>query len=59
MLLNGQFALCPAAMDSHANKQVAIYLTGWRTDGGVMANMIASSAVDHGLESQTGQTKDY
>jgi hypothetical protein len=27
--------------------------------GGVMVNMLASGAVDHGFESRSGQTKDY
>ena len=27
--------------------------------GGVMANVIAYSAIDRGFESQSGQTKDY
>jgi hypothetical protein len=27
--------------------------------GGVMVNMLASSAVDHGFEPRSGQTKDY
>ena len=27
--------------------------------GGVMVSMLASSAVDHGFEPRTGQTKDY
>jgi hypothetical protein len=27
--------------------------------GGVMIRVLASSAVDHGLESRTGQAKDY
>jgi hypothetical protein len=29
------------------------------TSNGVMINMLASSAVDHGSESHSGQTKDY
>ena len=27
--------------------------------GGVMVRMLASSAVDHGFEARSGQTKDY
>ena len=27
--------------------------------GGVMASVLASSAVDHGIEPRSGQTKDY
>jgi hypothetical protein len=45
-------------MSGTSDQQLLIYINVNRR-GGVMVSMFASSAVDRGLESWSGQTKDY
>ena len=50
---------CPIdASNTNTQTQLLVVLLWYRIDG-VMVSVLASSAVDRGFETQTGQTKDY
>ena len=44
---------------SHAYQIKTYFLVVTNLIGGVMVSMLVSSAVDHELETRSGQTKDY
>ena len=46
------------AVEEDLYKQLCLFLSSSRI-GGVMVTVLASSAVDHGFEPRSGQTKDY